>query len=210
MKIIGVSVLTALSQVYGSNGPQIALEIARRAGLDGIQLVPLRAGWTDENLRNLPPENVISYEGLWKKFPANGLLFNKSLIKKFAWFFPEALTVDLPEGLAEISPYNPYDQFFYENNPAGVVFDSWHIKGLKIKNKKEFVNRLMENRQIKLIHFQTRNKEELKSFLCGGNLGFELFVQVVKNTNCPIIIELPFWWASDYVLSVIGKRIKNL
>lgn len=210
MRKIGISILSVLPQAYGPNGPQKAWRLAKRTGLDGIQLVPLRAGWNIKSLRALPPEAVISYEGLWENFPLRNLIFDRNLIEEFPQNFPTATAVDLCGGPVEISPNHAYSESFYRTHPYGVVFDSWHIKGLNIENKQQFIRDLIETSHIRLIHFQTRNKEELKEFLCGQNAGWELFIAVVKNTDCPIIIELPFWWLNGYQLDVISERLRRL
>lgn len=61
---IGVSVISLLPWSLGKNGLFNAWKLARIAGFDGLQLLPMR-GWDKVTPKTIPPNFVISFEDAW-------------------------------------------------------------------------------------------------------------------------------------------------
>ena len=212
MRKIGISVITLFPFSWGPWGPAFLGWFYRKTGLL-LQLVPL-LGWNKSSvIRHIPPEAVISYEGIWDegetfkqilhrifgKDPAailGLLLFGVDSVaqKKVAWFrelYPNAFAVDLGGesdlDLQEISPTRKW------SNAPRLVYDTLHRKEALVSD--EDASRLVS--RVRLVHFQTRNKQEFQELLKGHapySLAWDCIL--IKNMPVPIIIEVPpqFLW----------------
>ena len=154
---IGLSVVSIFPHSFLSIfGLRYAEFIARRAGYDGLQLVPF---WTylKRDLSGLSKGGfrVLSYEGSWNgmyfdcrtfwgrvaRIFTNGdfgilkdaLIFGtrkrvEKLLGYFAELFPDAVQIDIdPSGVREISPHHDMTRDEWLKYKGGVVFDTHHV-----------------------------------------------------------------------------------
>lgn len=203
-----VSVITLLPWSFGPGGPQRALKLALKYGCDGIQVVPL-LGWRKKDIEEIPSYRVVSYEGAWNKgtvrsaiaraikgdIPAlwGPMLFgtNRMSSRKVDWFrdnFPDALAIDLGRDSAiEIAP----GRFAYAKR-SKIVIDLWHVREIASKKRScaDYVDRLTKDFDVRMIHFQTRNRPELDEFL-DTDRGILRDLFNACPDNVPVVIELP-------------------
>lgn len=220
---IGLSVASVLPQsLIPKYGLWYAEYVAREAGYDGLQLLPL---WMlsryDLELLKRSGFLVLTCEGSWNNMYFDdrttlgrilrldwGILLDTALfgtaqrvqkiLKDFSELFPEAVSIDIdPRGVREISPHHRMSRNQWIGYKGGVVFDTHHIYEFPfIKDNKdaaEFVEELFEEKVVRVVHIQFRDKEKLEDFLTGSLRSLELFVlsqMNLRNISLPIIVEI--------------------
>lgn len=152
MRKYGVNVVSLLPWSLGSRGPERSIEIAIKAGFDGIQALPMH-GWNYENIVGWS-KDVISYEDAW----AYGT-FWQALLRQLGFLdFPAPLFQDLIFGKREMPEISSAIKCFHDGydvrgnnlalevkasrgvladyvsyckNGGHVVWDTKHIRGYR-------------------------------------------------------------------------------
>lgn len=230
---IGVSIISLYPWSIGLGGPERALRIAKRAGLDGLQLLPLR-GLRKSDLKKLPPNSVISYEGDWRGFepgtttPIKGTLRDTALFgshedvaEKISWFkelFPKALPIDTKESdcLLEISPANSTKLSDYFNHPIGLVVDTKHLwqEPLIYSPPVYFLKQLEQQNKIRLVHFQPATRKDYTNFLSplshSSKVGYR-YSCICKSSSTVVIEFKPYWFLNTLkILKSTKNRILEI
>lgn len=232
---IGVSVLSLFPRSWGNDGVFRTLDLTDDLGI-GLQLVPLW-GWTRHTLEIIPKESVLSYEGAWLPshefryifkrvrqgdYPAlyQPFLFgfNPRLLEAaFRTLFPNAIGIDTEDnGVIETSPRRGMTIGKWCAYSPGIVVDTWHIREEPriACNALDFLLQLVDGNNIKLIHLQTRNTDELEEFVNKGTGILYDCLEILKyaGPNIPVIVELSpvhFLFSPRKLLHVIKKRIED-
>jgi|GEM_PF-6477768 len=211
---IGVSTLSLYPRTLSR-----ALEIAQQLDF-GIQLVPSTL-WREQDLRDLKNLEdttgrriVMSYEGDWRMPTLLGIM-QKAIqnldplallapmifgsrthvsraLAQVQSLFPQALGVDQgPWSLMEVSPVNSNAKEDYLEHKPGVVLDTLHAREFSELEPSGLVSSLVAAGQIKLIHFQTRSREELDAFIAGGGEDVDRLLRHALLGCNKVIIEVP-------------------
>jgi hypothetical protein len=200
----------------GSGGPKRAVELAAKAGFDGLQLLPLR-GWTLDTIGTIPEGVIVAYEDAWNQGTLAGavsrqlgmvgdeqpllldwMLFgSKPLdVTHFGQLFHKALKI----------VHNTWDFGSYEINPEGgfprpgkpVVWDTLHIRrprrdgALSTLSHWRTLLAQLEAR-INLIHVHPTIGAETESLRAGCESELNTMIRVLgKHTPkaVPIVLEV--------------------
>jgi hypothetical protein len=205
---IGLNVLASWGAV---KDPTVAIRLATDAGLDGVQLLPLRP-WSNRAVVNIDPSFVIGFENAWNDgrfsetlrrlitrwdVPALGdwYLFGYGAVaqrvRHFRKLFPNALEIDTnaPRALVETQPKTRA----WETAPE-VVLDLHHIQELARdlgQDVFELVSRLLP--RTRLVHLQFRDRTVLDAFRKRREPVIRTLLKVALSeigTDVPIIIEV--------------------
>lgn len=203
---IGLSVASVLPQsLVPKYGLWYAEYVAREAGYDGLQLLPL---WTllRYDLESLERSEfpVLTCEGSWNNMYFDdrttlgrilrldrGIFLDTALfgtaqrvqniLKQFSELFPNAIRIDIdPRGVREISPHHRMSRNQWIGYKGGVVFDTHHVFEFSFietnKDASGFAEDLFEANVVRVVHIQFRDKEKLEVFLGEDTNSFEVFV----------------------------------
>jgi len=220
MRKYGLNTVSLWPWSLGSFGPFRSIEMASKAGFDGIQALPMRL-W-DYRFKGDWARYVISYEDAWNYGPLWKALLREiglmgepapTLLDLFLFGrermlpFPNAIfsvhhglkhppktavvTEIHPELWTDTQSYVDYSQL-----RGRLCWDTWHVRrphrktGATIGSWRELLI-LLPAEAIGLIHVHP-TKEEIPGFLRGesSELTAMLVALRLKNPNCPAIIEV--------------------
>ncbi len=199
-------------------GPKIFERLRQAAGADGLQILPFWF-WRECDLRSIPANSILSYEGAWndgcywntltnidrlirdrgRNLFYDPLLFAGFLripdkrIRLFEELFPNALAIDVGQESAR-ETQSDGDGSWHDTGP--VVVDTFHLLEYCGGNP-EYALRTLEKikDRIVCIHFQFRHRPwtdgMLDDFLDGnGYLCDAMHIACVENSDAPIIVEI--------------------
>lgn len=232
---IGVSVLSLFPHCWGRRGILRVLDIVEPLEL-GLQLLPLW-GWTRHSLQIIPKDMVLSYEYPWLPSHRAGFIVKRvlagdwpatywpflfglhahSLAASFKTVFPNAIGIDTEDnGVIETHPRRNMSPVQWCEYRPGVAVDTWHIreKPRIALDTMVFLKRLVESGNVKMIHLQTRDGDELKEFVGRGTGTLHEYLKILKGvgSNVPVIIELSpahIFFSPRRLLRAIKERIED-
>lgn len=202
----GVSVISMLPYSLGPNGLGRSIEIAKSAGMDGVQALPLY-GW---NPNLFPEKGVLSIEEAWglgsnynPNYIRNYLLFDREyrsfyLYNKLYAKYPYAIRSmhGVYTDPVEVHPELKISEDGYLRAGFPIVFDTHHVRRTGANgeppvttNPLRFISLL--GKRIQLIHLRLSSSEE--ESLQKQDEASEI-VQIVRTLNnytkCNVILEL--------------------
>lgn len=218
-RLYGINVVNLFPWAYGPSGMKRAVKLAKKAGFDGIQFLPLR-GWKTSKKEDYE-DSVISYQAAWSSGSLwKRLYFQRSSGQKLSlllrdWFlFSNSLDPNFNHAtyctpfmdppvfhmcmVTEIHPEIGTDiQTYVDFCKRGgrLCWDTWHVVRKRagihpgIKSWRELLNSLPAD-AIGLIHVHLFPKE-LESFLCGCNNAANMLKELKRKApKAPAIIEI--------------------
>lgn len=214
MRQYGVSVVSLFPWSLGPGGPKKTVQMAKSAGYDGIQALPLR-GWGGTPLSAyetyvLAFEDAWNYGGFWEvplrmlgvrpEGPTflDWVLFRSPHSTSFANAIPSAHHMRL--GVAtEIHPElttNVDDYVSFCEAGGKLCWDTWHVRRNRregqpgIADWKDLLRQLPED-AIALIHVHLV-KGEIESFFAGEGELVEMLAKLNETVSAdvPVIIEI--------------------
>ena len=202
----GVSVISILPYSLGPNGLGRSIEIAKCAGLDGVQALPLY-GW---NPKLFPEKGVISIEQAWdlgsNYYPniiRNYLLFDREyrsfyLYNKLYAKYPYAIRAmpGVYTDPVEIHPELKFSEDEYLKSGFPIVFDTLHTRRIGINGEPpvtsdpvRFISQI--GKRIHLIHLRLDDEEEEQLSKQDELSEIVKIVRALNNfTKCNVILEL--------------------
>lgn len=215
-RLYGVNTVSMWPWSVGKKGPERSIRIAKKAGYDGIQALPMK-DWGYENVNNWR-KNVISFEDAWNTGPLwKALLRHLGLTKSqaptiFDWLvfgklqaysYPNAIWCSHEVQYGAVTEIHPglwkdpqkYVDYCWKENGT-LCWDTKHIRrfGKESSNGLNDWRKLLKwipDKSIKLIHVQAFSKEELNDFLQDKPTELDEMLQALRyKTVAPAIVEV--------------------
>lgn len=215
MRKYGVSVFSLFPWSLGPKGPERSVKMAREAGFDGVQALPMK-WWSYERVDNWQ-KYVLAYEDAWNygplwQVPLRYLGIRPKGPTALDWItFGKAASTSFPDAIlsahhmqrgvaTEIHPelstdIEEYDRYCREGNK--VCWDTYHVRRSKrdgtpgIEYWTNLIKRIPVHRSIELIHVHPV-KSEMEKFMVygGGELVAMLLVLKRLAPTATAIIEV--------------------
>ncbi|MCI0542626.1 hypothetical protein L0Y69_02665 [bacterium] len=232
---IGVSefVFFPLNLIPFGIGHWLIGRIAKKAGLK-LQLLPTRgiAKWVLSRLE------VVAYEDAWntasfidkllqRKIPGTWIDFvlfgsRKRVNKVLSWLQevrPNAIRVDLPGGVMEISPDRYHHHLgWYLRSSVKVCWDPWHVRDFNLWTFPEFattatrlasLRALLAADKVTLfqVQFSRTDKSEAEDFLRGRHTEVSDMIKCLvryERVTTPIVLEIDprYFWIRKVLLGL--------